>query len=280
MTMRVRPGRFRCAAVPICVLAAGLLLGSGSAARAAETEVRVERVRPQPEKLPTLPFLKANRDFIRARLERIRQVPADLRAEGAEIDPRFLDYQKMLAAIHAARDTMGDAGNLRRRQELLASITELGSLEAQLDRMEQQLVAQRARLGTLQRDFAGEQHTALMVLLRGYPREAPLTEVALTVGDGATLRVPLSPEQRAALEQGGVIEIFHGFVEPRQQVIEVQLTGSAWPAGESGFVTLDPARDRLTFLRLDLSTVQPAPGGTGMRGSTWLHEGENPSGDG
>jgi hypothetical protein len=119
-----------------------------------------------------------------------------------------------------------------------------------------------------------------MVLLRGYPREAPLTEVALTVGDGATLRVPLSPEQRAALEQGGVIEIFHGFVEPRQQVIEVQLTGSAWPAGESGFVTLDPARDRLTFLRLDLSTVQPAPGGTGMRGSTWLHEGENPSGDG
>jgi hypothetical protein len=254
-----------------------VLLCSGAAAakRVAapgETAVKVERVRPEKEKLGTLRFLHENRDFIRAQYDRLRERALSRRGTAEPIDPRFLDYARLLAEIQAAQDSLARAEDARARQHLLESITQLGGLEQQLDLMERLLVDQRTRLATLEDDFTGHQQTALMVVVSGYPGAAPISEITVALDDGDSVRVPLSDEQRQSLRQGGVIELCHRFVEPRQQVIAFTLRGDAWPGGNSGFVTLEPARDRLTFLRFDLSQVEAAQGGASVQASTWLHE--------
>lgn len=246
----------------------------------AATEVEVERVRPKEPKLPSLTFLRENRDFIRSRFDLLRERPADRRDDAVALDPRWLAWERMLAAIHASRESVAVIHNDVERRQLLASITELGRLEDQLDAMDRQLAVQSERLRVLEEDFTGAQRTALMVVLSGDPGE-DVVEVAVTLEGGGRLSVPLYLEQREALRKGGVVQVFHGFVEPRRQVIEVSVAGPPWPAGERGFVTLEPARDRLTFLRLDFGAV-PAPGspeatgrarGTAaMRAFTWLHE--------
>jgi hypothetical protein len=132
----------------------------------------------------------------------------------------------------------------------------------------------------LQEDFTGRQMTALVVVLSGYPATSPVSRVSITLEDGDTLTVPLTDEHRAALQKGGVVQVFHGFIEPREQVVEVAIAGERWPAGDPGFVTLDPARDRLTLLRLDLSTVRPEGGAASIQASTWLHDARLHPGDG
>jgi len=250
-------------------------------ARAQEVQtVEVERIRPRKEKTPTLSFLKDNIDFIRSRFDLLRQKPGDKVGNAGDIDPRFLAYQEMLRDLMAARDSVSVAGDSLERQALLASITELGKLENQLDLMDGLLAAQRARLGVLQDDFTGRQLTSLVVVLSGFPIDASVDRVTVTLEDGDTLSVPISPEHRASLEHGGVVEVFHGFVEPREQVVEVAIAGDRWPAGNAGFVSLDPARDRITFLRLDLSRVRPDGGAASIEATTWLHETGLPLGDG
>jgi hypothetical protein len=259
------------------VLALGLLTACAVPARAALApevrEVKVERVRPKREKFATLRFLKENADFIRSRFDRLRETPTGSDGEAQEIDPRFLAYRQMLADVFASRESIAVADNARERQELFASITDLGALESQLDQMDRLLAAQRSRLGVLQADFTGRQQTALMVVLSGYPSDADVSTVGITLEGGDTLSIPLSPEQRTGLRQGGILQIFHGLIEPREQVLEVSLGGARWPTGDSGFVTLDPSRDRLTFLRLDLATLKSTLGATSLTATTWLHDG-------
>jgi hypothetical protein len=242
--------------------------------------VTVERVRPRKDKIATLRFLRENRDFIRARYDLLRQKPGGDRGQAGEIDPRFLAYQEMLRDLFAARDSVGVANDSLARQQLLASITQLGRLEDQLDLMDRLLGEQRTRLGVLQDDFTGRQRTALVVVLSGYPAAAGIDRVSIRLEDGDTLTVPLTDEQRAALRKGGVVQVFHGFVEPRQQVVEVSIAGDRWPGGDTGYVTLDPARDRLTLLRLDLSTVRPDGGAPSIQANTWLHDAGLHPGDG
>lgn len=243
-------------------------------------EVKVERIKPRKEKLPTLRFLKENRDFIRSRFDQLVQTPLEQRASANEMDPRYLAYRSMLAQINAAKDSVATVADLHGREELLRSVTQLGDLEAQLDLMERLLAMQRTRLGVLQADFAGEQRTSLMVLVEGDPAAAGLTRISIRLEDGATLTLPLTADQHESLRHGGLMQIFHGFVEPREQVVEVTLAGGAWPSGETGYVTLEPARDRLMLLRLDLSEVGPARGAAGIRAHTWLHDAGTPSREG
>ena len=271
MTIRMLGGRSP--GIAALVLAGLALAGvAGSAPGPAGTEVKVERVRPAKEKLATLRFFKENRDWIRAQFDRLRERPVGLEGQGAALDPRTLTYQSLLAEALASQDTVTAAEDERARRHLLASITQLGSLETELDRMERLLGDQRVRLAVLEDDFTGHQQTELMVVLSGYPSESTIDTVAIAIDDGATLRVPLSAEQRESLRKGGMVELFHGLAEPHEQVVQVTLTGAPWPAGDAGYLTLDPMRDRLTFLRLDLSDVQPARGGASIRASTWLHE--------
>ncbi len=240
-------------------------------------EVRIERIKPKREKHPTLRFLKENRGFIRARFDLLREKPGEHVETAAEIDPRYLAYQEMLAAVLAGTDSVNTAESERQRLELMASVTMLGSLEAQLDQIERALAAQRVRLGMLQEDFTGDQRTALVVVVGGHPAEGALTEITVTLEDGAQVQVPLTPEHQASLRRGGVIQVFHAFVEPREQVIEIAVTGQGRPEADRGFVTLEPARDRITFLRLNLTGVH---GSSGMSASTWLHDTRVPAVDG
>lgn len=253
--------------------------GITTAARAQDvTEVRVEKVRPRKPKVETLRFLKDNRDFIRGRFDALRLQTLDRTGVAGDIDPRFLRYPDLLAGVLLDRDSVRAMDDAWKRRELMASITELGGLETQLDRMEQLLAEQRARLGILQEDFTGDQRTALIVVLSGDPAGVPLTEVTIALEDGSRRTVPLHPGERESLRQGGVVQVFHEFVEPRAQVIEVALAGESWPAGDTGFVTLEPVRDRLTLLRLDLSRVDSARGAAGIQGTTWLHDTKLPIG--
>jgi hypothetical protein len=243
-----------------------------AAASDVATDVRVERVRPKREKHPTLRFLKENRDFIRARFDLLREKPDDHSGSAAAIDPRFLSYQHMLREILSARDSLAVAEDLRQRRDLFQSVTALGELEKELDLMENLLAAQRGRLGVMQADFTGRQQTALAIVVSGYPGDGALATLTITLDDGAPISIALSDEQRESLRRGGMLELFHGLVEPREQVLSIAIGGEGWPADDAGFVTLDPARDRLTFLRMDLTPAHAAQGAASMRASTWLQD--------
>ena len=275
------PGRW----VPAVTFLAGMvfLVGTALAEVAAgqqATEVKVERVRPEKQSYATLRFLKENRGFIRARFDLLREKPVGRNGGAGEIDPGLLAYSKMLAEVMAAEDSVGAAHNAYRQRLLYTSATELDRLGVQLDLMERLISEQSRRLGIIQENFTGDQKTALMVVLSGYPKEAQLSQVVVTLEDGASVSVPLTAQQIESLKRGGIIQIYHGFLEPRQQVVEVALTGDRWPQGDSGFVTLNPARDRLTFLRLELSGVRPDQGAPGIQASFWLHDAGIPRGEG
>ena len=279
--MLQRPVRHRPVPRPLLAVALAALLPGGARATdpaapsaPAVTEVKVERTRPPLERLATLRFLKENRAFFRARLDQLHQTPHRGRGEATAIDPRFLAYQRMLAEVGAARDSAAGIDQERQGRGLFASINDLGRLESQLDQVERMLADQRARLGVLQSDFNGLQRTALAIVLSGYPRAAVLSTVSITLEGGRTLAVPLSAGQVESLQRGAMLQVFHGLVEPRSQVVEVTLAGDRWPQGDSGFVALEPPRDRLTLLRLNLSALEPAAGAPSIVASTWLHDAE------
>ncbi len=272
--------------IALAALAAGVRWARGAEAPVtlaaadipdAAEAVTVERVKPKRAKHPTLSFLKANRDFIRARYDLLHEEPAAKDEGAAPIDPRYLDYQRLLADATSARDSVSSTEEARRRQELLASITDLGKLESQLDQMDRLLADQRGRLGVLQADFTGHQRTALVVVASGWPANAAFDRLSVRLEDGSSFDIELGVEQRESLAKGGVVQVFHEFVEPREQFLEVALGAGPSPAGDSGYVTLEPARDRITMLRLDLSGVSPEQGAPSIRASVWLHDTTIPS---
>lgn len=258
------------------LLAAATLAITAIPARAATvTEVRVERTRPQNDKPATLRFLRENRDFLRGELDRLREKRVQRDGGATAIDPRFLAYRDMVAHVITERDSVTLAAAAQSQRELLSSVTQLGDLEAQLDQLDRTLAAQRSRLGILQNDFTGDQRTALAIVLSGVPQAASLSQVAINLEDGASVSVPLSDAQLDALRKGGAVQVFHGYVEPREQVIEVSLGTGQAASANAGYVTLEPARDRLTLLRLDLSTVRDE-GAAAIHATTWLNDARVP----
>ncbi len=256
----------------MAVLVAGLALVAAPGARAQDeviTTVKIERVKPVREKLPTLRFLKANRDFIRGRFDRLRQESRQEHAGAGELDPRFLAYRELLARIAAAKDSVKLAAEERERAALFASVSDLAKLERELDLMERLLDEQRARLGVLQADFAGRQRTELDVMITGGAIEGRVDSVVVTLEDGTRVTSGLNDTQRESLKHGGVLEVFRGLVEPREQVIEIAFHGDGWSLAAPGYVTLEPARDELTFLKLDLAQAHPARGITSVLAGTW-----------
>jgi hypothetical protein len=237
----------------------------------APTPVRVGRQRPPKEPLPTMRFLRANREFFRSRLDLLVTRPIQVREGASAIDPRFLAYRDMVAAAGAAGDSLTLAADEDRRRTLFASVTELGGLEAQLDELDRVLAAQRVRLASLQQDFAGHQRTALAVVVSGWPKDGAPDSLALVLDDGTRLDVPLATGPRASLAAGGVLEVFHGLIEPREQSIAIAAIGRG-AAADSGFVTLDPEHDRLTFLRLDLSNMTPGSAASSIAATSWVYD--------
>lgn len=248
--------------------AAGALAAPGPAV----TEVKVESIKPKKTRHETLRFLKDNKDFLRARLDLLRATSTERGEKAGEIDPRFLNYQRLMRESLAAGDSVASAEAERQGLALLESVSALARLEGEMDLLDSLLAGQRERLLSLQNDFAGRQRTALLILLAGYPRAASLTDLDVTLEDGTTVRVAISEEQRESLRQGGIAQIFYGLVEPRDQIIEVTVKGDAWPGGNRGYLQIDPKIDRVTLLKLDASGVDAARGAPSLRASAWLHE--------
>lgn len=262
--------------VLVCLAAGSLSAPCALAADGADdapASVRVERVRPSRPKLPTLRFLKTNRDFLRSRLDLLREKPLEDHSGARDMDPRFLAYRDMVASARTAGDSVAIAADADQRRQLFASVTELGTLENQLDQLGRLLADQRMRLTVLQEDFTGHQRSALAIVLSGAPAGEAPAGLAILRDDGTSVSVQLSDEERASLAQGGVLEISHALVEPREQVFEIAFEGGAWSAAPHGYVTLAPERDRLTFLRLDLTSASAASGAAGLAASTWIHAG-------
>jgi hypothetical protein len=230
-------------------------------------EVKMDEVK-APERA-SLRFLKDNRVFIRSQLDRLRTQVTREYADGAMLlDARYLRLQEMSAAIAAAQDTIGGEHARAAQRSLLASVTELGQLEASLDLMDSLLVDQRSRLLWLEQDFLGHQETALVIVIRGLPGRDTPTGISISE-DQETTRVPLSTEQCASLAKGGIAQIYHEFVEPRTHAIQIKLEGGAWDTTTGAVVTLEAARDRLTFLELDLSRLDREQASQGLVTRVW-----------
>jgi hypothetical protein len=228
----------------------------------------VKRVETEEPKHTSLKFLKDNRVFIRAQLDLLKvQITRTHTDQAQVLDQRYLQLKQMSAAIAAARDTVS-ADSLRTAQHhLMTSVTQLGELETQLSAIERLLGEHRTRLLGIEQDFLGHQETALVILVRGFTgRHAPATIVITEEED--VVRVELTAEQRASLEQGGVAQVYHEFIEPREHVISIAFEGEGWPAAALP-ITVDTARDRLTFLGLDLSRLDPAAEAMGLLTNVW-----------
>lgn len=231
--------------------------------------IEVKRAENKEPKHESLKFLKDNRVFIRAQIDLLRVQTTRTQAERATvIDARYLALKEMSAAIAAARDTVSADSLLTAQRGLMASVTELGELERQMAKVEALLADHRTRLIAIEGDFLGHQETALVIVMRGFAgKHAPATVVIEE--EGEVVRVELTPEQRTSLEQGGVAQVYHQFVEPRAHVFNVSFEGDGWPAAATLPVTVDAVRDRLTFLSLDLSRLDPSGASLGLLTDTW-----------
>jgi hypothetical protein len=226
--------------------------GSGQSVK--ET-LEVKRADHKKRKYESLHFLRDNRSFLRSQFDQLRlEIGYDRDGQAQVIDQRLLLLRKMEGDIAAARDTIqNERGNLAQRQ-LLAKVDELSGVEAQLDLFEQLLADQQGRLLDLEKNFLGRQETALVVVLRGLPKSGAPDSLLLRE-ENTTLHVALSPEQQKALQEGGVAQIYHEFVEPRAHRMELLLWGEGWDQVPATTLDFQTPRDQLTFLELDLSQL-------------------------
>ena len=251
------------------LLCVGLLAPAAFAQGSAPSKLALETTRPVREAPPTLRYLKSNAEVMRARFARGNQGSRVQGVLARPVDPRFLSYRGMLADIAAAKDTVAATAEARERDALFESVTELAAFERELDQMERVLAAQQSRLGELHADFAGRQRTELAVLLTGGAQAGRLDSVVVRLEDGTRVTTGLDETQRQSLRVGGLFEVFRALVEPREQVVELRFVGEGWSQVAPGFVRLSPARDRLTFVKLDLSEAAPVRGMASVSAGTW-----------
>ena len=226
---------------------------------ALQTIVEVELVKRKEPKHATVLFLIENRDFFRGRLDDLLLATRlDRSGEARAIDPRYLKYRDMLEAIRVAKDSALASEEWIRRRELLESVGALVELETEMDEMDTLLTEQRERLAWLEEDFVGRQETSLLVLLTGAPATGEFHTVVVRDDTGETVRVSLSVKDREALAMGGSAELMHEFVEPRFHAYRVSFEGPGWTGGAPFEIPVEPQRDRLTFLELNVAGVDPS----------------------
>jgi hypothetical protein len=174
----------------------------------------------------------------------------------------------MSAAIAAACDTVRSGQELAARRDLMESVTQLGEMEGELTLMETLVAEQQRRLLALEKDFLGHQETALVIVVRGLSGKGAPASIEIAE-ENEVVRVDLTREQQRSLEQGGIAQVFHEFVEPRAHTLAVSFAGSSWAGAAPLSVTVETTRDRLTFLELDLSRLDPNQPTLGLLTSTW-----------
>lgn len=232
-------------------------------------KIEVQRADSHKTKYPTLRFLKDNRVFIRSQLDLLKtQVTRERTGQAEIIDGRYLWLNELAQAIAAAGDSVGVARSNAAVDTLLDSVKRLGELDDTLRLMEKLLAQQRKRLLELEQDFVGRQETSLVIVLRGMAgRSAPAT---IVVGEGNDfVRLDLTAEQRASLEEGGIAQLFHEFVEPRRHTYLIAFEGNGWGDTDPASVTIDVERDHMTFLEIDASQLDRNLDAMGLLTSVW-----------
>ncbi len=269
----------RSSLIPVIIALGLFLVVSPSSVRAAagddpETGTVVEtnevkRAKHKEAKHESLRFLRDNRVFIRAQLDRLRLQTTLVRTDDAKVlDERYLRLKEMSEAIAAARDTVRARQRLASERELLESVTELAKLEAELAEMEKLLADQRQRLLLLEEDFLGHQQTALVVVVKGLTgKDVPAS--IIFAEDNDIVRFDLTDEQRTSLGSGGIAQIYHEFVEPREHVYQVSFAGASWNEASALTVPVEAMRNRLTFLELDLTRLDRNANAHGLETNIW-----------
>jgi len=258
-------------AVAALLFAASTAPAHAAAPAPGATAVRVQRVQPDHAKKATLRFLVANKAYLRAELDRLRAKTVQVKGGAVAIDPRFLRYGDMVAAARTAGESAASADSARAGRQLFVSVTDLGLLESELDQLDRALAGQRDRLAVLQSDFAGDQRTALAVVLSGWPADGAPASLTLSLEDGTRESIALTPEQLDALRAGGAVQVLHRLIEPRDQSFSIGFGAASAP----GWLELDPARDRLNLLQLDLSHLA-AGDATSLSATTWVLDDRTP----
>jgi len=241
--------------IAVAVASAFVTLGTVTLARAQNdaADIKVERSKVETPDRPSLRFLKDNRDFLRSQLDRLRQVERRRDIQAQELSSRDLLYRRLAAEIAAESDSLATAQSLAAQRELLRSVSGLGELERELDTLEQMLLAQRDRFQLIEDDYVGRQETALMVLLNGFPKgDAPDALVISEAGE-AEWRIELNAAQKESLRHGGAARLIYEFVEPRNTILEMSFEGAAFATTTPLQFQIDPLRDRLNLLEIDLS---------------------------
>jgi len=254
----------------LAMMAAGTSeAGDDNEDKSVET-IEVKRNEQKGPKHPSLQFLKDHRVFIRARLDELQTQTTRVRSADAEmLDERLLRLQAMAAAIAAARDTVASEYRVTGERDTLSSVTQLAALESQLDLIQQLLADQRQRLLLLEEDFLGHQETALVILVKGLSGKPHIPESIVLTEQNDVIHVELTPIQRTSLENGGIAQIFHQFVEPREHTFEVGFRGDRWADSKPVSIKVEAARDRITFLELDLSGLGADRAESGLATSVW-----------
>lgn len=246
----------------VAAVALGLVVGVPAQRAVAEGEARVEVRRrdvAEPGR-PHLVFLKENRVFLRAEMDRLRQLDRTTHdGDAALLDARLLRLRELAAAVAAARDTVGDTARLVAARTRLETVQAVTDLEAELELMESLLAAQNQRLAWLEADYLEQQHTALVIVVGGFGGRAAPDSLRLSDGE-ETWRVGFTAEQRLALGQGGLAQVYHAYVEPRWHEFTLTLSGGDWAAAPPATISVDTPRDRLTFLEIDLAGADPRAG--------------------
>jgi hypothetical protein len=250
-------------AASLMVLLAGAL--TAHAGEAPAPPVQVERRDLKGDDTPYLRFLHANRDFLRGRLDLLRQQSLPIDGQARALSERELFLQRILADIAAARDSLRTESALLADSTAVATqLADLARLANRLDLMDRQLDAQGQRLRDLDALLRGEQETALIVLLKGLPAGFEPPGLSIRDVDGASWQVTLDAGQRAALRRGGLVQVLHEYVEPREHRLEFSFGGTGLLK-----VLADAPLDRLTLLQLDLSALRSDADLSGITATIW-----------
>lgn len=235
--------------------------------------VEIQRVQPEQPKKPTLRFLHENLEFLRARLDPLREVREMETHRVGQLDPallRYLAVGRSLAADEQRRAEL--AANGADRDALLENVRALAGLEEELDRISGLLDSATVRVGRLEDDFIIRQETILLCLVRGGAGPLP-DQITMRSEDGRTATVVIDAPDARVLQNGGMLQIWHDFVEPREQTLQLGF-GSSTRGTAIGYVQLDPVRDRLNVLEIDLSQ-----GADFARAGVWSHPDPSARGD-
>jgi hypothetical protein len=246
--------------------AAACLIPAAARASTPETTVKVERAAPPRKGLPTVQFLQENRDFFRRQVDVLKVTPVYGSAPAVALDPRALAHGEALSEAMAGLDTLSQASEGR---ALLDGVDRLVRLESELDDLERLLVEQNGRLSVMESDFLHDQGTAMVVVLRGVSDGALPDSVRVIDAFGDRHVWIMTAAEREALHGGGVVQVTHALLEPRDQTWSLALCGGGWDATPA-YLSIDPARDALTYLEFDLTRTRPDEGAAGLHPVTWV----------